>query len=363
MGKRSLAAALSIASVWFITHFGGGFSSGRQIAEFYVQYGWFAVFMPTIAVGIIGLVYYYGWRCSVKHRVFDYRSWSNMIYRPYQKIFSNLFEAVFLVLFITATAIAFATGGATIAKMVGTPYILNTVVIALVIFFLTVFGAKVVRGASSAMAAIVIGGMLLIYGTSIWMNHPEIVGILGSGETTEGFFPAFSKMLLYAGFQVPLIGSFVAVSDVLKTKRDVFLAAAFGFIINAAILQISTLGVLGYYPNIVSVDVPALEVAFGVEGYIPMAGDIISILITVAVISTGVNLVYGGSRRITAWWGGGEPSLKHNIIASGIFVLITWAIGLFGLVDLVAKGYSAVGYLGWLVIIIPILYQGVRQGY
>jgi len=50
----SLSAAFGMAAVWFGTHCGGGFATGNQEVNFYVKYGWYAVFLPIIAMILLG---------------------------------------------------------------------------------------------------------------------------------------------------------------------------------------------------------------------------------------------------------------------------------------------------------------------
>ena len=59
MEKKSiLPVYLSVAFVWFTTQFGGGFASGRQLIDYFVKYGWYAVFTPILVQLIQALILY-----------------------------------------------------------------------------------------------------------------------------------------------------------------------------------------------------------------------------------------------------------------------------------------------------------------
>ena len=47
--KASFATLFSVASVWFGSHAGGGFATGNQATQYYVQYGWFAPIFAVIS--------------------------------------------------------------------------------------------------------------------------------------------------------------------------------------------------------------------------------------------------------------------------------------------------------------------------
>ncbi|ABR46766.1 Uncharacterized membrane protein [Alkaliphilus metalliredigens QYMF] len=359
-----MPAYFTVAFVWFTTHFGGGFASGRQLVEFFVQYGWYALFTPVIAIAINALVFYYAWDFSVAHQKFQYRSWTDAFYKPYERVFSNLYDVVFNLVLVVATAVAFATGGATLADVLGTPYLLNTLVIAIIMFILTIYGANIVRAAASWIAVIVITGLLFIYGSNLVVTLPNLMTVLNEAPAPRGFWYALWQSIKYAGLQAALLGGYVAVTDVLKNKQDVKRAAICGFILNAGIMVLASAVVLSYYPTIISEAVPVVFIIRNGFGGVALE-LLVSLLIFLGVISTGVNLIYGGSKRIVSVWAKpeeGEKSIKNKrIIASGIYVFITWSIALMGLIPLVAIGYSYVAYLALPIVVIPVLYKGITK--
>jgi uncharacterized membrane protein YkvI len=358
--KLAIPVFFSVAFVWFTTHFGGGFASGRQAAQFFVRHGWYSVFTPLIAMGIDAVIFYYAWDFSVINNTYDYRSWTDEFYHPYEKIFSNLYEIIFVLTMGVATAVAFATGGSTIKSAVGTEYLPNTIAIAVIIFLLTIFGAKIVRKAATYIGIAIIVGVIIVYGANAVVSFPQIIEVISDQTAKTNIWSALWSMLLYASFQAIAVGAYVAVADVLKTREDALKAAWAGFIINGVLLTLASLTVLAYYPDILDIPVPTIYVVNnGVGG--ALAENIISILIVLGVISTGVNFVFGGVRRIISWWPNDNTGRSHSIIASLIFVIATWSIARFGLIPLVAKGYGFLGYLGIPILIIPVFYRLIKR--
>ena len=358
--KFAIPVFFSVAFVWFTTHFGGGFASGRQAAEFFVSHGWYSIFTPLMAMAIDAVVFYYAWDFSVINDTYDYRSWTDEFYHPYEKIFSNLYELIFVITMGIATAVAFATGGSTIKSAIGTPYLTNTIIIAVVIFLLTIFGAKLVREVATFIGIAIIIGVIIIYGTNAVASFPQILNVISDQTAKTSLWEGLWSMLLYASFQALAVGAYVAVADVLKTRDDALKAAWAGFIINGVLLTLASITVLAYYPDILEIPVPTIYVVNnGIGG--ALAENIISVLIVLGVISTGVNFVFGGVKRIISWWPNDNTGHSHSIIASLIFVLITWSIARFGLIPLVAKGYSFLGYLGIPILIIPVFYKLIKR--
>ena len=261
MKKNSvIPASLAVAFVWFTTHFGGGFASGRQVVEYFTQYGWYSLFIPVLTVVIMACVYYIAWIFAVQKKLFDYRSWANAYFQPVQIVFANVYEVLFNLILITATAVAFATGGAVIEETLGTPYVLNTIVIAVAMFFLTIYGADLVRRAASWSALVIIAGLLAVYGSHFVGRLPQLLDVINSAPSPKGFGSALWNAVVYAGFQATLIGAFVAVADVLKDRRDVMKATLWGFVVNGCFLWLASVVLLSFYPNILPERVPLLHV-------------------------------------------------------------------------------------------------------
>lgn len=356
------SSAVAVAFVWFTTHFGGGFASGRQLVEYYVKFGWYAVFMPMLAIGMQALVLYFTWDFCRKWSTFEYRGFANNLYKPYQAVFSNIFEVCYILLLLVATGVALATGGSVLEDILNIPYLIGMTFITVIVFLLTIFGADLVRAAATVMGLLIVIGLLSIYGVNVATNFENISKIVWNGVAPKGFLPALGRGFLYLGFQMACVGGYIAVADALKTRQDCIKAAVYGFIFNAACLSLATIAILGYYPDILPETLPALYVVKHTPGGSGLQIGI-SLLIFLAVITTGVSLVYGGVRRIVEWWMRGKESsegvLKKNMIASALYIVVCWIIATAGLMPLVAKGYSFIGYISLPCIVLPILVKGI----
>jgi len=370
--KEMMPAYFAVAFVWFTTHFGGGFASGAQVVQYYTKFGWYGVFTPILSQGIQAVIFYYAWKYALEHKLFDYRSWAVSFYRPVEKVMANVFEIIFNLILLTATAVAFATGGATLSTVFGTNYLLNTLIIAGAIFVLTIFGASVVRKAASYIAIFLILGIFIVYIPNViarWSIITENIAGLRSGAlpSDASLWDAVWRSIVYAGFQSCCLGAYLAHSHVLKDVKTAKKAASWGFIINAGILMIATLGVMSFYQDgILTESVPSLFIVMNGVGSSWMV-PLISILILIGAVSTGVNLIFGNTQRIVTWWGRNESpekskemETKRSVVASIIYVVITWSIAQFGLLPLIAKGYGTLGYIAIFVIIIPLLIKGIK---
>ena len=150
--ESRLAIEIGVAFVWFTTQFGGGFASGNQLRQYFVQFGNWA-FLTCLISQFIGAFYqWYALRYAKRHNVYDYRSYNNSFYGKYAPIFSNLYELVYVVTLCVAPAAAFATGVETMKASFGVNHWVGTAFVGIFIFIVAVYGTNVVRKVASVLS-------------------------------------------------------------------------------------------------------------------------------------------------------------------------------------------------------------------
>ena len=127
ISKDKMSVTVGVAFVWFTTQFGGGFASGNQLRQYFVQFGIWA-FVTCIMTQFLGAFFqWYALKYAKKHEVYDYRSFNNSFYGKYAPIFSNLYELVYIVTICVAPAAAFATGVSTMESAFGVNHWVGTI--------------------------------------------------------------------------------------------------------------------------------------------------------------------------------------------------------------------------------------------
>ena len=160
--KSKMPLAMGLAFVAFTTQFGGGFASGAQIYQYFINYGIWCLILPLVTQGLYALFFWYGMRYAYKHKTYDYRSFSDSMYGKTRHVMSNLYEICYLIMIGTASAAAFATGGSTLQTLFGIPYWVCTLIIAAFIFFIALYGTNVVRKCASTLSVLIIIGLVLV---------------------------------------------------------------------------------------------------------------------------------------------------------------------------------------------------------
>lgn len=378
--KSKMPIAMGLAFVAFTTQFGGGFASGAQIYQYFINYGIWCLLLPILTQGLYSLFFWYGMRYAYKHKKYDYRSFSDSIYGKTRPVMSNLFEICYLIMIGTASAAAFATGGSTINTLLGIPYWLCTVIVAAFIFLVALFGTNVVRKCASTLSVLIVIGLLVVLVPNIiaqWSDITAAVGRMAAGEmtamakgATDGSFgPALWSAVLYFFFQLASVAVMYQHVEPVKDVKDINKAAIWMFVCNFGAMELSIIGLLAvsFVADLASASVPMLVLVQNGVGS-GVLTPIISLLIILGAVSTGVNMISGivtrcvnaVERRMDSEEAKAKGHLARNAIFTLIFTFLAFAIAQFGLMNVVKKGYAYLGYAAMITLFIPFVIHAVK---
>ena len=359
ISKDKMSVTIGVAFVWFTTQFGGGFASGNQLRQYFVQFGVWA-FATCVLAQFIGAFYqWYGLRYAKKHDLYDYRSFNNHFYGKYASIFSNLYELVYLVTICVAPAAAFATGVSTMDSAFGINHWIGTIFVGIFIFIVAVYGTNVVRKVAATLSVLIVGGLLIVYIPNIIVQWGDIsANIAASAANPAPVGKAFWTSIVYAAFQLGSIGLLFQHAKPFASPDDAKTSMVYGFFVNTAICLMAVLGMMAITndPNFATESIPLLILVN--RGVAPsLLRPIISILIVLGSVSTAVNMIAGMSNRVCSSMDKNfDPTAKPGknvIIVTFICTLVAFLIAQLGLNKIVSVGYAYLGYLSIPVIMIP----------
>ena len=376
--KSKMPLAMGVAFVAFTTQFGGGFASGAQIYQYFINFGIWCLILPVLTQGLYALFFWYGMRYAYKHKKYDYRSFSDSFYGKTRHVMSNLYEICYLIMIGTASAAAFATGGSTIQTLTGLPYWLCTVLIAVFIFLIALFGTNVVRKCASTLSVLILVGLVLVLVPNIiaqWGDITASVGRMASGEMTVlssesgAFGPALWSAVLYFFFQLASVSVMYQHMEPITDVKQINKAAVYMFVCNFFAMELSIVGLLAvaYVAELATASVPMLVLVQNGVGA-GILTPIISLLIILGAISTAVNMISGivtrcvnsVERRMPTAEAREKNHLARNAVFTLIFTFLAFAIAQFGLMAVVKKGYAYLGYAALITLFIPMVLHAVK---
>lgn len=375
--NKSMPVALGIASVWFGAHCGPGVASGNQIATFYSKFSIYGIFTSIIAMGILGLCIYYSIEYARLTESYDFKTFANKFFYPYEKFFASFFEITYVATVFMVLGSCIATGAQALNQQFGWSIFVGIGLLVLITILLTIFGANLVRSASTAMTLIILIaiGIIIVSGltssNASFADHWNQVSSLP--ETLPKFkdvsiLPAIWSAVLYAGFQsAGNMANAVSVVKGLESRRDSVKATVIGIIINTGLIMGVTLllfafpNVLGEFFNPERVSksfIPNLEVAGEIGN--PLLIYLYITVLILAIITTLVGFAYAVIARYGKFVPMKEGS-KRDLVTVVILLVIAAVVSLVGLDAIVRVGFKYLAYSCIILVIIPTIFIGHRK--
>lgn len=354
----SFSAALSVAAVWFGSHFGPGNSTGKQALVYFTQYGKIGVLLPILTMVVWSICMYYAIEYSRAHQLHNYRDFAKSLYKPFS------FLAVFMeISFIFATVMACGaclSGAATIIETkFAVPYYLTVLVLAVISLTLAIFGAELVRRSSKYLTYGIIIVLLIITVVALTSEKSMLPEMWKTGGTevqqSASIWYAIWRSIVYASFQTTLVVNIVSVSDNLKNKQESRLAAILGFVINLAMLLALNVVVFAYSPITMGNNLPVLSILEEIG--MPWLVWLYVILVVLACVSSIMGFLFGNISRYSNMIKIKGQVGKAAIIAI-IFLVAAVAVTTLGLTGIVNKGFTILGYMNLVAILVPVIVFG-----
>ncbi len=362
--KASIGTLFSVASVWFGSHAGGGFATGNQATQYYVQYGWYAPIMAVLAMFILSFVLRNVIVMANNHGFSNYKDVFEEMWAPFSKL-EILFEIYFYIIVICAVSAAIA-GSASLLVDYGIPYGLGVTIIGLVVLILVMFGAGLVARASAIMSIIILICVFIIYILGIAAKSEQLAQIFAAKEYNS-LGTAIWKTVVYAGFQSVVVPAIIGTGVVLKTKKNATRAMFIGFLMNAAALGVSCLMLLGWYNTGAdsylatnNLTLPTIYVCrqLGIGALV----FIYAIALFLCFVSTCVTSVYGLIPRFQKTKAFASMSQKKSaFIIALLAIVISMGFSMVGLTNVIKYGYTYCGVFGVFIIVIPMLTIGAKK--
>ena len=358
--KVSLGTCFAVASAWFGTHCGSGFATGAQATSFWVKYGAHAVYLPIVSAVIMALVAGIMWEICRLYKAENYKDFANALFDPYQKIFGTIYGILFIAIMVMGVSSVFAGAGALMNSWLGIPYVLGVVITIAITILLTMFGSQVILKSASVLSTILIIVITICTIVGMTSSDAHLGEVVSNWETDYSALPALWSALLYASFQCVILGATANLVGGFKSKKDSSAAAWIGFAMNGAMMVLLTYMLLAYYPETTEETLPVLAACQRMG--MPWLTWSYSLMLFLAFLTTAVSCIGSLVTRF-------EVMAKNKItndtlrrfIFSAVIILVCFGIAQFGLLNIIKKGYSAVGYLGIPFVIIPVLFIGPRK--
>lgn len=331
---------------------GGGYATGRELAEFFIGSGPRGGLLGLLLAMLIWSVV-----CALTFvlaraiSAYDYRTFFQGLLGRYWIIF----EVAYILFLILILAVVAAAAGTIGASVFGLPIWVGTVVLMATIVGVTSFGTDAAEHMFkySSTALYVIYALFFVLAFSHFGDR--IGPRLALDVPTDGWFVGG---VTYASYNVVAAVAILPFLQHLTSRRDAMIAGLLSGPLAMLPALLFFLCMIAYYPEIGSEALPSdrllREIGLG------WFHILFQLMIFLALLETGVGVVNGVNERVAASRGGGALPLPARFAISAVLVIGSGVLASrFGLVALIASGYGAFGYIMLAIFVLPLLTMGV----
>ncbi len=334
---------------------GGGYATGRELAEFFVPSGpWGGLAAMMLAMLLFSLVCIATFLFARATATRDYQSFFEALLGPGWL----LFEAVYLLFVVLILAVYGAAAGAISAAVLGLPAIAGTLALMTGIALVVTFGNKSVERLFEYVSYLLYGVYLLFILLAFASFGDRIAAGFALDAPAEGWAVGG---VTYASYNI--IGAIVILPVVrhMTSSRDAIVAGAVCGPLTMLPGLLFFTAMVAFYPEIAGATLPSDYLLARMN--LPAFHLLFQLTIFSALLESGASAVHAINERIDkAWQRRRGTSLTHRArlaIGFALLVLCMMLAGRFGLVALIANGYRALAYLMLAVFVLPLVTIGL----
>jgi uncharacterized membrane protein YkvI len=338
---------------------GGGYATGRELAEFFLpsgpRGGLLAIFLAMVIWSAVCAVTF----ClAYATKSWNYRTFFQNLLGPFWVIF----EVCYLLFIILILAVFGAAAGAIGTALLGWPALVGTLSLIACISFVTTYGTASVERLFKWVSIFLYAVYAIFVVLSFFAFGDRILANLAAPAPHAGWvLGGFT----YAGYNVVGAVIILPVLRHLTSNKNAIIAGVLAgpFAMIPALLFFICM--IAYYPQIGSEALPSDFLLKRLN--FPAFHYLFQLMIFLALLESGTGCVHAFNERIAEAYAarkGGSLSKSARLWITGALLLGSiFLAARFGLVTLIARGYRGLAYMFLAVFVLPVMTVGVWQLY
>jgi uncharacterized membrane protein YkvI len=341
---------------------GGGYATGRELAEFFLPSGpWGGLIAITIATLIWSVVCALTFSFAFNHRLLDYRAFfGELLGRGWLA-----YEITYLTLVLLMLSVFGATTGAIGHAVFGWPTLAGTLLLLASIAVLVAIGAGAVEPLFKYVSVLLYGTYAIFLALSLSRFGERILTTLGHSDIGHSVMDTgwLAGGVTYAGYNSMAAAVILPVLRHLRSRRDALISGIIAGPLAMLPGLFFFLSMIAWYPEVGRSTLPADFLLMKIN--IPAVRLLFQAMIFFALLESGCGAVHAIMERVRratrARNGSDVPMLVRAIVTLAILTICVFAAQGIGLVDLIAKGYRVISWLMIAVFILPLLIVTLLQ--
>ena len=330
---------------------GGGYATGRELAEFFLPPGPMgglqAMLFATLIWSVVCAIAY---AFALTVRAFDYKSFFQALLGPLWL----LFEVAWILFMILILAVVAAAAGAIGDALFGWPTWAGTSLLAMATVLVTVSGTRTAEQLFRYSSTFIYLIYALFLALSLASFGDRIGPQLARPVPDDGWAIAG---LTYASYNVVAAVAILPFLRHLTSRRDAVVAGLLSGPLAMAPAIIFFLCMAAFYPAIGAEALPSDYLLRQIG--LPWFQLLFQLMIFTALLETAVGIVNAMLERVEGSTVSAPNWRKRLPIAAVLVLACAFAANAIGLVDLIASGYVAFGWIMLALFVVPLVTIGV----
>jgi uncharacterized membrane protein YkvI len=345
---------------------GGGYSTGREVVEYAGKHGstgWLSVLVIFAGFTLMSILAFELARVT---RTYDYKSWIRQLIGPLWP----LFDLVLLAMLLLILAVMISAIGDILEQTLSVPNTAGILIAFVVVAVLAYMGEETIERFKTFGTFMLYAGYTTFAAIVLTSSWPAVERGLAGGEGEAGSLgAAVGSGVLYVGYNIAVY-PVVLFCLHRQTKRfDTVVSGLIAGVMMTLPFALTWLCLLGYYPSpdVLDADVPWLAMLAGHGTWVLM---LYGLVVGWTLVETSIGSVHALQDRIDKHMDDLPRAISSRIgrlskVQRGVFaaaiLLSALLLSRFGIIALVARGYTLMAYAFIALMAIPLLTIGVAR--
>ena len=335
---------------------GGGYGTGRELVEFFLKQGPVGGFLAMLTATVIwSAVTAVSFELARRARAFDYRTFVGNLLGPA----AYVYEFVYISSTLLVVSVVAAASGELLNGMLGLTRMHGAILAMGLVAVIVFFGTPLIEKLFTVWSTLLYVAYLVLVVACFAAFGDTITGNAAVRHESSSWLMSGIRFASYNIGAVPI--TLICVRRV-RTRREAMGAGLLCGPIAMLPGLLLYLALLSHYPEILDAPIPTTVVVASLGWALYQL--VFQVLLLGTIIDTGAAMLHGLNERIAASLAERSvmfPALARGAVGVGVFVLAVFAAERFGLINLIARGYGTIGWLGAAAFVLPVLTIGAYR--
>ncbi|MGH6910321.1 MAG: YkvI family membrane protein [Phenylobacterium sp.] len=334
---------------------GGGYATGRELATYFLPSGpWGGLWGMLLAMAVWSLVCTVTFLFALQTQSTDYRAFfRNLLGRGWP-----IFEVLYFLAMIVILAVFAAAAGAIGQSLLGWPPLAGSLVLMAGIALVATWGNEAVERLFKYVTVFLYGTYAVFVLLAMSRFGDRMLGAFALHPPTTGWAMGG---LTYAGYNIIGAVAILPVTRHMIGRRDAIAAGLLAGPLAMIPAILFFLCMVAYYPEISGQTLPSDFLLQRLD--LPAFRVVFQLMIFAALLESGTGGVHAINERIAhAYQARGDRTFSKLARLAVTLVVLTGSVFVadrFGLVELIASGYTWLSYAFLAIFVLPLLTYGV----